>query len=224
MGYDGYSAPDKVFSTQEKADEWVDKCNKENDFDPDQTPLWNSLEVDAEDGCSCNKCKEDTKKLKFNTGDMVRHTFPPYFSNLEVVSLGRRIGDSKYSLVLLNKNDGGQIALQQAGLELMTIGEEIVEGLHELSEAVATGEPLSAKFKVEQKMGRVPNDELRAIMETLEATHAKEQEFIRAKHLCEQWDAYQEYLKEFCDCSCHYGGIDETGVCKQPCSDCQCPD
>ena len=27
-----------------------------------------------------------------------------------------------------------------------------------------------------------------------------------------------------CECSCHCGGFDGSGVCKQPCDDCQCPD
>lgn len=25
-----------------------------------------------------------------------------------------------------------------------------------------------------------------------------------------------------CGCNCHYGGFDETGVCKQPCNNCNC--
>lgn len=27
-----------------------------------------------------------------------------------------------------------------------------------------------------------------------------------------------------CECSCHCGGFDGSGVCKQPCDNCQCPD
>lgn len=67
-------------------------------------------------------------------------------------------------------------------------------------------------------------DRWRTTMEALETKQMREQHALRLKHLNEQMEDHKKHVEELCDCNCHCGGFDKTGVCKQPCDRCQCPD